>query len=196
MKNLRFYPSKVAGEPRSTIFRYNHLLLRKTELSTSQVRSSRDLVSLFAQDSETDTSARVQAVLFVFYAVHVQLKDSERQISLWMSVRRHRAPVPPLIRHGGRVIDSPGLRFFTSFPPLCRLLSRRFFYDTVIRFPASCREVSLSCNSEGARVLHEKVSGTRLESRTKCHGNVNEVPPTFDTFTECPLPQRTLPLVR
>lgn len=40
-------------------------------------------------------------------------------------------------------------------------------------------------------MLHEKVSGTRLESHTKCHGNVNEVPPTFDTFTECPLPQRT-----
>lgn len=41
-------------------------------------------------------------------------------------------------------------------------------------------------------MLHGKVSGTRLESRTKCHGNVNEVPPTFDTFTECvPFPSST-----
>lgn len=39
-------------------------------------------------------------------------------------------------------------------------------------------------------MLHEKVSGSRLESRIKCHGNVNKMPSTFDTFTECPLPQR------
>lgn len=78
-----------------------------TELSSRRGISFRCSLKIRRQTSANNT----QVVLFVFYAVHMQLKDSERQISLWMSVRRHRAPVPPLIRHGGRVIDSLGLRF-------------------------------------------------------------------------------------
>lgn len=42
------------------------------------------------------------------------------------------------------------------------------------------------------RVTRKTLRDTLFESRTKCHGNVNEVPPTFDTFTESPLPRRSL----
>lgn len=148
-----------------------------------QVGSAEDLVSLF-HSTKVRTSARTQTVLFVFYAVHVQLKDSERQISPWMSLRRHRAPVPPLIRHGGRVIDSawPSFHFLSTAPPLLLPL----FCDTLV--------ARFRCNSEGHACYTERC--LTLDSRTKCHGNVNEVPLTFDTFTECPLLQRTLPLVQ
>lgn len=99
-----------------------------------------------------------------------------------MTFRRHHAPVAPLIRHGGRVIDSFRPRL-ASLSPSCS--SRRC--TTITHFFAA---KLLRRNSEETRVLHEKVSDTRLESRIKCHGNVNKMPSTFDTFTECPLPQR------
>lgn len=65
-----------------------------------------------------------------------------------MSLRCHRAPVLPLIRHGGRVIDSPGLRF-TSFPSQCRLLSLvvSFSYNSNT-LPRKPSKILLSYNSE------------------------------------------------
>lgn len=105
--------------------------------------------------------------------VHVQVKNSERQISLWMTFRSHHTRVEPLIRHGGRVIDT--FRPRLTSPSIASLLSSRR-RTTITHF---------SRNISPWRALHEKVSSdTRLESRIKCHGNVNKMP-SIDTFAEC-----------
>lgn len=56
-------------------------------------------------------TARKQVVLFVFHVVHVQMKNSERQISLWMSLGRHCAPVSSAIRHERHRLARPSFHF-------------------------------------------------------------------------------------
>jgi len=115
----RFCLSKVTGEPRSIIFRYNHLLLRCNRALCISDKLEDNLVSWFARRKiRREISARTQVVLFVFYAIHVQLKNSERQISL----SDESSPSP---RSGSAVDKARRTRHRFAWPSLRFLFLRR-----------------------------------------------------------------------